>query len=566
MTIPWLSLLIFVPLVGMLAVLAFGGTKERARLIAVLTSGVLFALSMAALVKYLEGVQAIQGPLVIGGIDPNSQGLFHSGLHESASWFGVAGMEVRYELDVDGFSMILIALTGLITLVASLASWNIERSPRGYHAMFLLLACAMMGTFVAMDLFLFYVFWELMLLPMYFLIGVWGGPRREYAAIKFFLYTLVGSVLILGAILAMYWDRGTLSIPHLLRDAPLLFHDHPGIRTALFFALFIGFAVKVPVFPFHTWLPDAHVEAPTPISVILAAVLLKMGGYGLVRMAWPLFPEVVDEQSSFLALLAVVSIVYGALVALAQTDWKKLVAYSSVSHMGYVLLGLTAMTPEGVGGAIFQMFNHGTISGMMFLLVGVMYDRVHHRDLNRFGGLLGMLPRYSVLAMIGFFASLGLPGMSGFVSEVMIFLGAFKSETMHHAKLFTLLGTLGIVFGAVYILSMLRKVFLGTPREGGGHGDGHGDGHGAAAPAGDGHGGDAHGDDAHGGGHAGGGHDHHHPPKAPWPDLLPLEWATLLPLAAVTIVLGIWPRLALDIFNPTVNALIARMAEVKAAL
>jgi NADH-quinone oxidoreductase subunit M len=423
-----------------------------------------------------------------------------------------------------------------------------------------------------MDLFLFYVFWELMLLPMFFLIGVWGGPRREYAAIKFFVYTLVGSVLILGAILALYFDRGTLSIPMLLRDAPMIYRDSPGIRTVLFFALFIGFAVKVPVWPFHTWLPDAHVEAPTPISVVLAAVLLKMGGYGLVRMAWPLFPEVVDEQSSVLAMLAVISIVYGALVAMAQTDWKKLVAYSSVSHMGYVVLGLTAMNAEGVGGAVFQMFNHGTISGMMFLLVGVMYDRVHHRDLNRFGGLLGMMPNYAVMAMIGFFAALGLPGMSGFVSEIMIFLGAFKSETMHHAKVFTILGTAGIVFGAVYILTMLQKVFLGTPKElGHGHGDDHVHAPAAASAHGDDHAaadahGAGHGDDAHAGHGGGGGHDHYHPPKSPWPDLTMREWATLIPLAAVTIILGIWPRIALDLLNPAVVALLDRMAEVKAAL
>jgi NADH-quinone oxidoreductase subunit M len=563
-----LSLLIFAPLAGMLAVLLAGGTKERARWISLGTCGVVFALSMLALNKYLA---AGHGQVILGGTDPRTASLFQSVLHEKASWFAVAGMQIHYELDVDGLSIILIALTGLIAVVAALASWNIDRSPRGYHAMLLLLVSAMMGTFVAMDLFLFYLFWELMLLPMYFLIGVWGGPRREYAAIKFFIYTLVGSVLMLGAFLALYFDQNTLSIPELVGNASRIFHDHPAVRTALFFGLFLGFAIKVPVWPFHTWLPDAHVEAPTPISVILAAVLLKMGGYGLVRMAWPLFPEVVVQQGSLLAGLAVISIVYGALVAMAQTDWKKLVAYSSVSHMGYVLLGLTALTEVSVNGAVFQMFNHGTISGMMFLLVGVMYDRVHHRDLGRFGGILGLLPRYSVMAMIGFFASLGLPGMSGFVSEVMVFLGSFKSTLMPHAKAFTILGTLGIVFGAVYILTMLQKVFLGTPKEPGGHGDGHGEASGHAVPAlapsahPD---AAAHGDDAHGDGHGGGGggHDHYHPPKAPWPDLQPVEWATLLPLAAVTIVLGILPSLAIDIFNPTVVALLERMAQVRGAL
>ncbi len=557
-----LSLLIFVPLAGMLAVLVAGKSREVCRLISLVTCLALLAVSGLAVMKYTG---AHHGQVVIGGMDPAKNALFQSVLHEKAAWFSVGAMEVNYELDVDGLSMLLIALTGLIGVVAALASWNVERSPRGYHSMLLLLMSAMMGTFVSMDLFLFYVFWELMLLPMYFLIGVWGGPRREYAAIKFFVYTLVGSVLMLGAILALYFDRGTLSIPALVADASSIFAGHPLVRTVLFFGLFIGFAIKVPVWPFHTWLPDAHVEAPTPISVILAAVLLKMGGYGLIRMAWPLFPEVVVQQGAFLASLAVISIVYGALVAMAQTDWKKLVAYSSVSHMGYVLLGLVALNAESVGGAIFQMFNHGTISGMMFLLVGVMYERVHHRDLARFGGVLGLLPKYSVMAMIGFFAALGLPGMSGFVSEVMVFLGSFKSTLMPHAKFFTIAGTLGVVFGAVYILTMLQKVFLGTPKEIGGHGDAHGhDAHGAAAvpaPAPDAHGGH---DDAHGAhAPAAGGHDHYVPPKAPWPDLTMIEWATLLPLAAVTIVLGILPGIALGLFNPTVMALLEHMDKVR---
>ncbi len=553
---PWLSLLIFVPLAGMTAVAVLGKSKEVCRAISLASALAVFALSLGAVGTFWSAHHG--QPVILGGLDPAKNELFQSVLHEKARWFSVGGLDVNYELDADGFSMLFVVLTGLIGVSAALASWHIDRSPRGYHAMLLLLTSAMMGTFVSMDLFLFYVFWELMLLPMYFLIGVWGGPRREYAAIKFFMYTLVGSVLMLGAFLAFYFHQGTLSIPALVSHGADLFHDHPNVRTALFFGLFIGFAIKVPVWPFHTWLPDAHVEAPTPISVILAAVLLKMGGYGLVRMAWPMFPDVVREQGVLLASLAVISIVYGALVAMAQTDWKKLVAYSSVSHMGYVLLGLTALTAEGVGGAVFQMFNHGTISGMMFLLVGVMYDRVHHRDLDRFGGLLGMLPRYSVLAMIGFFAALGLPGLSGFVSEVMVFLGSFKSTILPHAKAFTVVGTLGIVFGAVYILTMIQRVFLGTSKEvGHGQGGDHGHGTAAALAPNPGHGG--HGDAPDAGGHGGGGHDVYAPPKAPWPDLLPLEWAALVPLAAVTIFLGIWPRTALDLFNPTVTALLEKM-------
>ena len=553
-----LSLLVLLPLAGMTAILLLGRTKETCRLISLATALGVFGLSCFALVQYLN---AGHGTVVLGGMDPRTNQPFQSVLAEKVPWFSIAGMEVNYHLDVDGFAMLLIALTGLVGVSAALASWNIDRAPRGYHAMLQLLTAAMMGTFVAMDLFLFYVFWELMLLPMYFLIGVWGGPRREYAAIKFFMYTLVGSVLLLAAILAMYFDRGTLSIPALVRDSEAIFQGNTGVRTALFFALFIGFAIKVPVWPFHTWLPDAHVEAPTPISVILAAVLLKMGGYGLVRMAWPMFPDVVVSQGAVLATLAVISIIYGALVAMAQTDWKKMVAYSSVSHMGYVLLGLTALTAEGVGGAVFQMFNHGTISPMMFLLVGVMYDRVHHRDLDRFGGLLGMMPKYSVMAMIGFFAALGLPGLSGFISEIMVFLGAYKSTVMPHAKPFTILATLGVVFGAVYILVMIQKVFLGKPKEiGGGHDAGHGHAAAALAAPSAGHGGAAgHDADPHAAGGGGGGHDHYEAPKSPWPDLNRIEWASLLPLAAVTILFGILPGIALGLFNPTVIALLDKM-------
>jgi len=538
-----LSLLVLIPLAGMMAVLLLGRTKEACRRISLLSALAVFGIACLALGTYLKG--GGPGTVILGGTDPRTNQPFQSVLQEKVEWFSIAGMEVNYHLDVDGLSLLMVFLTGLVGVSAALSSWNIDRSPRGYHAMLQLLTAAMMGTFVAMDLFLFYVFWELMLLPMYFLIGVWGGPRREYAAIKFFMYTLVGSVLLLAAILAMFFDRGTLSIPALVSDGQAIFQGHPGIRTALFFALFIGFAIKVPVWPFHTWLPDAHVEAPTPISVILAAVLLKMGGYGLVRMAWPMFPDVVVDQGAVLATLAVISIVYGALVAMAQKDWKKLVAYSSVSHMGYVLLGLTALTHEGVGGAVFQMFNHGTISPMMFLLVGVMYDRVHHRDLDRYGGLLGLLPRYSVMAMIGFFAALGLPGLSGFISEIMVFLGSYKSTVMPHAKAFTIVATLGIVFGAVYILVMIQKVFLGKPKELGGHAEGHGDAHGAPA--------------ADAAGHGGGGHDHYEAPKAPWPDLTRIEWASLLPLAAVTVLLGILPGIALGLFNPTVIALLDKM-------
>jgi NADH-quinone oxidoreductase subunit M len=436
----------------------------------------------------------------------NAKPLGQSPLAVSYSWIKVGGFDIRYAMDVDGISVMLVALTGLLGFIACLSGWGVEKSVKGFFAMYLLLLTGMVGTFVATDLFLFYVFWEVMLLPMYFLIGIWGGPKREFAAIKFFIYTLVGSVMMIGAFIAIYFQTKTFSIPEILEKHGSIFPGDTLIRTILFVGLFIGFAIKVPVFPFHTWLPLAHVEAPTPISVILAGVLLKMGGYGMIRMAFPWFPDVVVSAWPWLATLAIVSIIYGALVAMAQTDWKKMVAYSSVSHMGYVLLGLATLTPAGVNGAVLQMFSHGLLSGMMFLLVGVMYDQVHHRDMNRFGGLATTLPKYTFLAMIGFFGSLGLPALSGFVAEMLVFFGSFQSP-LPHAQTYTIVATLGIVFGAVYILVMIQKIFLGKPRE-----------------------------------------RHEHPLHEP----STREWTMLAPLAALAIWFGCWPRTALDVFDKPV--------------
>ncbi len=438
-----------------------------------------------------------------------------SPFHVDVSWIKVGNFDIHYAMDVDGVSVLLVLLTGILGLIACISGWGVEKNVRGFFAMYLLLLGAMMGTFVSTDLFLFYVFWELMLLPMYFLIGLWGGPKREFAAIKFFLYTLVGSVLMLGAFIAIYFQMGQVklapgewafSIPAVLSHHDAIFHGNALIRTILFVGLFIGFAIKVPVFPFHTWLPLAHVEAPTPISVILAGVLLKMGGYGMIRMAFPWFPDVVVRAWPWLATLAIVSIVWGALVAMAQTDWKKLVAYSSVSHMGYVLLGLATLTPEGVNGAVLQMFSHGLLSGMMFLLVGVMYDQVHHREMGRFGGLATTLPKYTFIAMIGFFGSLGLPGLSGFVAEMTVFFGSFASR-LPHAETFTIVATLGIVLGAVYILVMIQKIFLGKARE-----------------------------------------RHEHPLHEP----SAREWTMLAPLAVLAVWFGVYPRTAIDVIDKPV--------------
>jgi len=402
----------------------------------------------------------------------------------SVAWFG--RIHIEYLLGIDGISVAMVLLTALISFIAAISSWTIEKSVKGYFALLLLLDTGMMGVFVALDFFLFYVFWELMLLPMYFLIGVWGGPRREYAAIKFFLYTLFGSVLMLLAMLALYFStniyidangvlysiaegagRGLEKIhtfnilqmtdPSNLVPGSLLAGTATFWRYAAYVALFIGFAIKIPLFPFHTWLPDAHVEAPTPISVILAGVLLKMGAYGMLRISFPIFPDAMKHFSWELALLGVISMVYGALVAMAQTDFKKLIAYSSVSHMGIVVLGMSSMNTQGMTGAVMQMFNHGTITAMLFLIVGVVYDRAHTRGLNEFGGLMNQMPRYAAAMTVAFFAALGLPGLSGFISEILSLLGAFRTFPT-----LTVIGAVTIVLTAGYMLWVLQRVFLGT--------------------------------------------------------------------------------------------------------
>src|SRR6185437_5753536 len=327
---------------------------------------------------------------------------------EDYTW--IPAYNISYTMGVDGLSISMILLTALLSFICIFASFGIEKAVKGYFALFLLLDAGMMGVFCALDFFLFYVFWEVMLLPMYFLIGIWGGPRREYAAIKFFLYTLFGSVLMLLAILALYFTTN----PHTF-----------DMRVMM--ALFIGFAIKIPAFPFHTWLPDAHVEAPTAISVILAGVLLKMGTYGILRVNFPILPAATHDLAwLFLGVVGTVNIVYGAMCAMAQTDYKKLIAYSSISHMGYVMLGLASFTAIGINGAVLQMFNHGTITAMLFILVGVVYDRAHHREINGFGGLAQQMPLYTGITGFAFFAALGLPGLSAFISEVLVLIGAWR--------------------------------------------------------------------------------------------------------------------------------------------
>jgi NADH-quinone oxidoreductase subunit M len=372
---------------------------------------------------------------------------------ERHTWF--PQVNITYFMGADGLSVPMLFLTALLSFISIIASFGIKVRVKEYFAWFLLLEVGMMGVFCALDFFLFYVFWEIMLVPMYFLIGVWGGPRREYAAIKFFLYTLFGSVFMLVGILALYFTTGTLDMMELISKNSMYAYT---FQLWVFAAFFIGFAIKVPVFPFHTWLPDAHVEAPTAVSVILAGILLKMGTYGLLRISFPMFPEAAKYYSIPIAILGMIGIIYGALVSMAQKDLKKLVAYSSVSHMGYCMLGMAALTPLGISGCLFQMFSHGVITGALFLLVGVIYDRAHTREIAAFGGLGAKLPLFTGLFTLFGMASLGLPGMSGFVSEFMVFVGSYNSAL---PAWIVVLSVLGVILTAAYILRMIQKMFLG---------------------------------------------------------------------------------------------------------
>jgi NADH-quinone oxidoreductase subunit M len=377
---------------------------------------------------------------------------------QRAAW--IPSFDIYYFVGVDGLSITMVLLTALLCFLCIFASWGIDKGVKGYFSLFLLLDAGMMGVFVALDFFLFFVFWEVMLLPMYFLIGIWGGPRREYAAIKFFLYTLVGSALMLLSILALYFT----SEPHTFDMTRHIAAGHTYARTfqmIVWIAFFIGFAIKIPAFPFHTWLPDAHVEAPTAISVILAGVLLKMGTYGILRVNYAMLPLATAELSYyFLGALGAVNIVYGAFCAMAQKDLKKLVAYSSISHMGYVMLGMASFTPQGINGAVLQMFNHGTVTAMLFLLVGVIYDRAHHRDIDGFGGLASVMPVYTGVTAIAFFAALGLPGLSAFVSEALVLLGAWQRYPF-----LTVIGATAVILTAGYMLWTMQRIWLGKLNE-----------------------------------------------------------------------------------------------------
>ncbi len=432
---------------------------------------------------------------------------------EKVPW--IKAFNINYFLGIDGISIPMVLLTALLAFLCVIASWNINVYVRGYFALFLLLNTSMVGVFCALDFFLFYVFWELMLLPMYFLIGVWGGPKKEYAAIKFFLFTLVGSVLMLVVMLVFYFGSvepatGLHSFDlTILSDQSVhqaFLRDHT-IRWFCYLGLFIGFAIKIPLVPFHTWLPDAHVEAPTAISVILAGILLKMGTYGLLRISYPLLPDMALAFALYAAIFGLVSIIYGALCAMAQTDMKKLIAYSSISHMGFVMLGMSVFSnTTAINGAVLQMFNHGTVTAMLFLLVGVIYDRAHHRDIDGFGGLAKTMPVYAGYTGLAFFAALGLPGLSSFISEALVLVGSFQQF-----KIITITATTGIILTAGYFLWTMQRVFLGPLNE----------------------------------------------KYAELPEISLREAFTLTPLAVIVIILGFYPMPVLDLIGTTLKNTVA---------
>ena len=433
MSWPILSVVTFLPLLGALFIMLVRGedklAKGTARWVALWTTVVTFAISL----------------VLVGRFDPSSP---EFQFVEKRDWLGIAS----YHMGVDGISLPFVILTTALMPICIIASWTaIQKRVKAYMIAFLVLETLMVGTFAALDLVLFYLFFEGGLIPMFLIIGVWGGPRRVYASFKFFLYTLLGSVLMLLAIVAMYDQAGTTDIVALLR------HSFPlGLQKWAWFAFLASFAVKMPMWPLHTWLPDAHVEAPTAGSVILAGVLLKMGGYGFVRFSLPMFPLASAYFTPLMFALSAIAVIYTSFVALAQTDMKKLIAYSSIAHMGFVTMGIFAVTSEAVQGAVVQMLSHGLVSAGLFLIVGVVYDRLHTRDIDRYGGLADTMPAYGFVFMCLMLASVGLPGTSGFVGEFLILLGTFKVSTLE-----CFLAATALFLGAMYMLYLYRRVIFG---------------------------------------------------------------------------------------------------------
>jgi NADH-quinone oxidoreductase subunit M len=512
-----ISVLIFSPLVAALVGLLIPARSENAfRYVTLLTNVVQIFILGLMILRY-ENSNALQFVEQQPWITL-----------ELGNW-GI--LKATYFVGVDGLSFPLIILAVFIMCIATISSWTINQNVKGYFILLLILNASIVGSFTALDFLLFYLFFEFMLLPMFFLIAIWGGPRREYASIKFFLYTLLGSIFILIVMIGLYLSvhdpssSGTLvhtfNLLHMTEPSnfisnAILDPNNPweigpyNGRLWAFLLLFIGFAIKLPMVPLHTWLPDAHVEASTPISVILAALLLKIGGYGLARIAFPIFPEAALYFGWFVGLMGVISIIYGGLNAMASKDLKRLIAYSSVSHMGFVLLGLASLTPEGVAGSVYQMFSHGIISAMLFLLAGVLYDRTHDRMINTYSGLSLKMKSYTTMVLIAFFASLGLPGFSGFIAEIMVFLGAFRSNSANGIlpESFAIIATFGLILGAAYYLWTLQRMFFGPFNVKG------------------------------------------HISEDQIFDLTKREYGMLIPLAAATLCFGIFPQPMLSIIDP----------------
>jgi NADH-quinone oxidoreductase subunit M len=491
--LPLLSLTTFLPIIGALFILVTRGEDQTAerqmRWTALFTTLITFALSLYAWQHFDTSASGFQ-------------------LVEEQPWMG--GL-MSYKMGVDGISMPFILLTTFLMPICILASWTVKKRVREYMIAFLVLETLMIGVFSALDIVLFYLFFEAGLIPMFLIIGIWGGPRRVYASFKFFLYTLLGSVLMLLAIIAMYWHAGTTDIVK-LQEAGLF---PAAMQTWLWLAFFASFAVKMPMWPVHTWLPDAHVEAPTAGSVILAAILLKMGGYGFIRFSLPMFPEASLLFQPLVYTLSVIAIIYTSLVALMQEDMKKLIAYSSVAHMGFVTMGIFSMTQQGIDGALFQMISHGLISGALFLCVGVIYDRMHTREIAAYGGLVNIMPLYAFFFLAFTMANVGLPGTSGFVGEFLTLMGAFKDNVA-----VAFFATTGVILSAAYALWLYRRVAFGPLDK---------------------------------------------PALAGLQDLGYRELLTLGPLLVLTIYYGVYPSPILSVFAPAVEGLLSQMKLASAA-
>jgi len=496
---------LFLPLLGSIALLFFN--PENKAMIRNFSLGLSILTFLISLLLFNH----------VNLSDPNFQLVFE--------YVVVPSLDAGFRIGIDGMSLMMVLLTTFITPIALLASFDsIHKREKEYYIMFLLLQFGMTGVFIAVDLFLFYIFWEVILIPMYFIIGIWGGKDRLYATIKFFIFTVVGSLFMLVAIVWLAYYAGTnlveggvgfttnlLVLKEVSQNIPL------DLQKWLFLAFALSFCIKVPLFPFHTWLPDAHTEAPTPGSVILAGVLLKMGTYGLIRFNLELFPQASFEYAGIISILAVIGVIYGALVAMVQTDIKRLVAYSSVSHLGFVVLGIFSMTAEGVQGAILQMVAHGLSTGMLFLCVGIIYERRHTRDIVEYGGIARVMPRYTVFFAIAMFASVGLPGLCGFHGEFLTLLGAFRSPFLN-SSLYTIFAASGVIFAAVYLLWMFQRVMFGT---------------------------------------------NDNPKNHDLKDLTTREWATLVPMVVFIFWIGVYPNSFLKISENSTLKLLSKLEILK---